>query len=72
MKDLVETLFAHCDHDNNGFITASELKTVISDFGMNITFEDTQALIQQADHDGSGCLDKHEFLKMLERYANLN
>lgn len=56
--------FCEMDEDDDGVLTAEELKNAMSKHGVNMT-ESAKELIQQADTDGDGTVDWEEFMKAL-------
>lgn len=46
--------FAVFDKDGDGFIGATELQSVMSQLGENLTLEDVHSMIREADQDGDG------------------
>ena len=49
------------DIDGDGTITAEELRKVLVNLGSNLTPEEVELLIKEADYDGNGELDLSEF-----------
>lgn len=58
----VFTLF---DKDNSGNIDASELKDAMRALGIYVTKESLKRLMEKADKDGSGSIEKPEFLSLM-------
>jgi len=52
-KELKEA-FSVFDQDCDGFINTKELKQVMSNLGENLTDDDVEAMIREADKDGDG------------------
>lgn len=56
-----EGAFAHClqvfDRDNNGFISAAELRHVMTSIGEKLTDDEVDEMIREADQDGDGRID---------------
>lgn len=46
--------FQMFDKDNNGYISAAELRHVMSTLGEKITESDVEEMIREADIDGDG------------------
>ncbi|KRX14981.1 Calmodulin [Trichinella nelsoni] len=68
VEELVEQYryaFEMFDQNRDGFITASEMYTVMSSLGLNPTTEETRSMIIQADADGNGEIDFSEFVCFL-------
>ena len=53
------------DKDGSGKISASELKAVLHSLGQNVTDEQVQMMMDEADVDGDGEIDYMEFVKMM-------
>ncbi|KAJ1266259.1 hypothetical protein BS78_08G137400 [Paspalum vaginatum] len=53
------------DKDQNGFISAAELRHVMISLGEKLTDEEVQQMIREADLDGDGQVDYHEFVRMM-------
>ena len=63
-KELKEA-FSVFDQDGDGFINARELKQVMANLGENLSDEDIDAMVKEADKDGDGKINfkgnKHTF-----------
>ena len=67
VKELIEC-FETFDEDKDGFIPADELKHVmmnIGDIGERFTEEEADEMIREADIDGDGFINYHEFVKIM-------
>ena len=53
------------DKDGNGFISADELRFVKNGLGENLTDEEINEMIREADIDGDGQINYEEFVKMM-------
>ena len=56
-RDMLEELreaFRVFDKDGNGFISLDELKSVMRSLGENLTEEEFDVMIREADIDGDG------------------
>ncbi|NXI64637.1 CETN1 protein, partial [Anseranas semipalmata] len=53
------------DYDGTGKISFEKLKLVASELGEDITDEELQEMIDEADVDGDGEVDREEFLRIL-------
>ena len=53
----IKEAFRLFDQDGNGFISATELKTVMTNLGEKITDEEVDEMIREADIDGDGQVD---------------
>jgi len=54
------------DKDGNGKISKEELKLVMKNLGENLTDEEINEMIREADDDGDGHVDFDEFVKMMQ------
>lgn len=45
------------DRDNNGFISAAELRHVMTSIGEKLTDDEVDEMIREADQDGDGRID---------------
>ncbi|NXW03853.1 CETN1 protein, partial [Fregetta grallaria] len=63
-KEILEA-FKVFDCDGTGKISFENLKVVASEVGEDITDEELQEMIDEADVDGDGEVDKQEFLRIL-------
>lgn len=53
------------DKDGDGKISMAELKTVMANLGENLTNDEIEEMIREADADGDGEVDYEEFVKMM-------
>ena len=53
------------DKDGNGFISAAELRHVMTNLGEKLTDEEVDEMIREADVDGDGQVNYDEFVKMM-------
>merc|ERR1711869_45559 len=76
-EELIEA-FKVFDRDGNGFISAAELRHVMTNFGEKLTDEEVDEMIREADVDGDGQINYEEFVKMMmakrgaEEYVGLS
>ena len=63
-EELIET-FKIFDRDGDGYITASELKSVLTSINEETTNQEVDEMIKEADVDGDGKIDYLEFVKMM-------
>ncbi|KAF7805203.1 calmodulin-like protein 11 [Senna tora] len=57
--------FKVLDKDQDGYISPAELRFVMITLGEKVTDEELEQMIRDADLDGDGLLDYHEFLRMM-------
>ncbi len=53
------------EKDGSGYISASELRGVMTTLGEKLTDEEIEDLIKEADIDSDGMINYHEFVKMM-------
>ncbi|KAL5104092.1 Calmodulin-like protein [Taenia crassiceps] len=53
------------DKDNDGYITSSELQTVLQQMGLEVSGSDAADILAEADTDGDGRVTFEEFEKMV-------
>ena len=63
-KDTYDA-FRVFDKDGNGFISPAELRYVMTKMGQELTDEEVDQMIQEADLDGDGQVNYREFVKMM-------
>ncbi|NXA45910.1 CETN2 protein, partial [Nothocercus julius] len=64
-KEEILKAFKLFDRDGTGKISFEKLKLVAVEIGEDITDEELQEMIDEADLDGDGQVNKHEFLQIL-------
>merc|ERR1711935_459948 len=57
--------FSLFDKDGNGFISAAELRHVMTNLGEKLTDEEVDEMIREADIDGDGQINYEEFVKVM-------
>ncbi|RLM98436.1 uncharacterized protein C2845_PM06G33360 [Panicum miliaceum] len=53
------------DKDQNGYISAAELRHVMINLGEKLTDEEVEQMIREADVDGDGQVNYDEFVRMM-------
>lgn len=56
-NDGITEAFKVFDRDNNGFISAAELRHVMTSIGEKLTDDEVDEMIREADQDGDGRID---------------
>uniref|UniRef100_A0A8C5JYD9 Centrin 4 n=1 Tax=Jaculus jaculus TaxID=51337 RepID=A0A8C5JYD9_JACJA len=55
------------DDDATGRITLNNIKRVAKELGENVTEEELQEMLDEADRDGDGEINEEEFLRLMKR-----
>ena len=76
MKDTdsaeeIKEAFKVFDKDGNGYISAAELRHIMTNLGEKLTDEEVDEMIREADVDGDGQINYDEFVDMVS-YENRN
>lgn len=64
-EDEIREAFKVFDGDGNGFISRMELRHVMMNLGEKISEEECDAMVEEADTDGDGCINYEEFYIMM-------
>ncbi|KAM7482894.1 hypothetical protein LguiB_007477 [Lonicera macranthoides] len=64
VKEIKEA-FKVFDIDKSGFISAAEIKQVMSNLGQKLSDKNVNRMIREADIDGDGQINYEEFVKMM-------
>jgi calmodulin len=73
-EEEIREAFKVFDRDNNGFISAAELRHVMTSIGEKLTDDEVDEMIREADQDGDGRIDCKETRQKtiaLKEVANL-
>ena len=62
---LSDLFFSVFDKDGNGYISAAELRHVMTNLGEKLTDEEVDEMIREADIDGDGQVNYEEFVTMM-------
>merc|ERR1719365_149593 len=66
-REEILKAFRLFDDDETGFITLKNLRRVAKEIGENMTDEELQEMIDEADRDGDGQVSEEEFLRMMKK-----
>jgi len=64
-EEEIKEAFKVFDKDGNGFISAAELRHVMTNLGEKLTDEEVDEMIREADVDGDGQINYEEFVKIM-------
>merc|ERR1712183_21283 len=64
-EEEIKEAFRVFDKDGNGFISAAELRHVMTNLGEKLTDEEVDEMIREADVDGDGQVNYEEFVTMM-------
>jgi len=64
-EEELREAFRVFDKDQNGFISAAELRHVMTNLGEKLTDEEVDEMIREADVDGDGQINYDEFVKVM-------
>jgi len=64
-EEEIREAFKVFDKDNNGFISAAELRHVMTNLGEKLTEAEVDEMIREADVDGDGQINYEEFCRMM-------
>lgn len=66
-KEEIMKAFRLFDDDETGRISFKNLKRVATELGENLTDEELQEMIDEADCDGDGEINQEEFLRIMKK-----
>ncbi|EPQ04827.1 Calmodulin [Myotis brandtii] len=65
IEEEIREAFRVFDKDGNGYISAAELRPVMTNLGEMLTDEEVDEMIREADIDGDGQVNYEEFVQMM-------
>ena len=66
----LKAAFNYFDKDGSGKISPGELRLVMKGLGENLTDDAFEMLLEEADTDGDGEINYHEFISLILRNVN--
>lgn len=69
-REEILKAFRLFDDDNTGRISFKNLKRVAKELGENMTDEELQEMIDEADRDGDGEINEEDFLRIMKKVYN--
>jgi len=70
-EEEIREAFKVFDRDNNGFISAAELRHVMTSIGEKLTDDEVDEMIREADQDGDGRIDCKSTRYIAHKWAAL-
>ncbi|KAJ3153979.1 hypothetical protein HDU89_008846 [Geranomyces variabilis] len=70
-REEIVKAFRLFDDDDTGKISFKNLKRVAKELGENLTDEELQEMIDEADRDGDGEISQEEFLRIMKKTVSL-
>jgi calmodulin len=64
-EEELREAFRVFDKDGNGYISAAELRHVMTNLGEKLTDDEVDEMIREADLDGDGMVNYEEFVTMM-------
>ncbi|XP_060047201.1 calmodulin-1-like [Erinaceus europaeus] len=64
-EEEIREAFCVFDKDGNGYISAAELRHMMTNLGEKLTDEEVDEMIREADIDGDGQVNYEEFVQMM-------
>ena len=63
-EEEIREAFKVFDKNGNGYISAAEIRHVMTNLGENLTDYEVDEIIREADVDGDGWINYEEFVKV--------
>ncbi|KAH0617190.1 hypothetical protein JD844_029002 [Phrynosoma platyrhinos] len=64
-EEEIRKAFRVFDRDGNGYVSAAELRHIMTKLGEKLTEEEVEDMIKEADVDGDGQVNYEEFLRIM-------
>jgi calmodulin len=64
-EEEIKEAFRVFDKDNSGYISAAELRHVMTNLGEKLSEAEADEMIREADVDGNGQISYNEFVKVM-------
>uniref|UniRef100_A0A8C3S858 EF-hand domain-containing protein n=1 Tax=Chelydra serpentina TaxID=8475 RepID=A0A8C3S858_CHESE len=64
-EEEIREAFRVFDEDGNGYVSAAELRHVMTSLGEKLTDEEVDEMIEEADADSDGQVNYEEFVRMM-------
>jgi centrin-1 len=69
-REEIMKVFALFDDDNTGAVSFKNLKRIANELGENLTDEELQEMVDEADRDGDGVINEEEFYRVMRKREN--
>ena len=69
-EEEILKVFKLFDEDKTGFITFRNLKSICKELGENLTDNEIQEMIDEADRDNDGQINQADFLRVMKKRGN--
>lgn len=66
-REEISKAFKLFDQESKGKITLKDLKDVAKQLGENLTEQELQEMIDEADRNGDGAIDEDEFYRIMKK-----
>lgn len=67
-EEEIREAFRVFDKDGNGFISAAELRHIMTNLGEKLPDVEVDEMLREADIDGDGQVNYEEFVTMMKKY----
>mmetsp|Transcript_10400 Transcript_10400/g.25444 ORF Transcript_10400/g.25444 Transcript_10400/m.25444 type:complete len:194 (-) Transcript_10400:278-859(-) len=69
-KEEILKVFQLFDVDNSGYITLKNLRRIVNELGEQLSEQDLQEMIEEADRDQDGQISPDEFYRVMKKRSN--